>query len=148
MEIKIEDYLTQEDMKRIAEEEYRSAIRSVVVVDKERILSNAAYTVVQKLVDEHFNESLNEILVEKVVALINDLSAYNVFKSKDVFGKDESKGWTYMQQAIENNKHMIEAKVVELLEGMDISGLHYRLEDIMVGVIEKRLTGRSFTGEE
>lgn len=38
MEIDINQYLSEEDKRRIAEEEYRNAMRSWVVVDKERIL--------------------------------------------------------------------------------------------------------------
>ena len=44
MEIDINRYLSEEDKKSIAVEEYRSAIRQLVQADKERILSNCAYS--------------------------------------------------------------------------------------------------------
>jgi len=148
MEIDINQYLSEEDKKNIAEEEYRSAIRQLVQVDKERILSNCAYTVVQKLVDEAFNEDLNTILVNKVKDIIDDLSPYSVFKRKDAWDRDESKGQKYLDNAVEANKVLIEQKVQDIIVEMDVKDFHYRLEELMYSVVENRLLGRSFTGED
>lgn len=144
MEININDYLTEDDKKRIAEEEYRSVMRSLVNVDKERILSNCAYNVVQKLVDEQFNEDLNKILTDKVVNIISELSAYSVFKAKNAWDKDESKGYKFLQDAVDNNKPLIEDKVVEIISQLDASQFHYKLEELMYQVVENRLLGKSF----
>lgn len=92
-ELDVDSLLSEEDKIEIIKDEYRKVIRQVVNVDKERIFSNAAYTVVQKLVDEVFGEDLNTILVEKVKGIIKDLSSYTVFKKQDAWERDESKGW-------------------------------------------------------
>lgn len=147
MEIDINQYLSEDDKKRIAEEEYRSVIRSVVNVDKERLLSNAAYTVVQKLIDEQFGEDMNTILVEKTINIISDLSQYSVFKKKDAWDKDESKGYKYLQEAVENNKGLIEDKVTEVIASLDPSSFHYKLEELMYQVVENRLLGKTFKQE-
>jgi len=148
MEIDINQYLSEEDKRRIAEEEYRNAMRSWVVVDKERILSNAAYTVVQKLVDEQFGEDMNKILVDKTVEIIKNLSSHSVFKRKDAWDKDESKGYKYLQEAVDNNKDLIEAKVAEIIESLDASQFHYKLEELMYQVVENRLLGKTFKQDE
>lgn len=148
MEIDINQYLSEEDKKRITEEEYRSAIRSAVVVDKERLLSNAAYTVVQKLIDEQFGEDMNKLLVEKTINIISDLSAYSVFKKKDAWDKDESKGYKYLQEAVENNKELIEDKVIEIIGSLEPYDFHYKLEQLMCQVVENRLLGKTFKQEE
>lgn len=144
MEIDISQYLSEEDKKRIAEEEYRSVIRSVVAVDKERILSNAAYTVVQKMIDEQFGEDMNTILVDKTIAIIQGMSDFNVFKRKDAWDKDESKGYKYLQDAVESNKGLIEDKVAEIIQSLDASDFHYKLEELMYQVVENRLLGKTF----
>jgi len=147
MEIDISQYLSEEEKKSIAVEEYRNAIRQLVQVDKERILSNCAYTVVQKLVDDAFNEDLNTILVDKVKDIINNLSSYSVFKRKDAWDKDESKGHKYLESAVEDNKQLIESKVQEIIAELDVSSFHYKLEELMYNVVENRLLGRSFQNE-
>ena len=148
MEINIDDYISEEEKKRIAEEEYRSVIRNYVNVDKERILTNCAYRVVQKLVDEAFNEDLNQILVGKVEKIINDLSAYSVFKRKDAWDKDESKGYKYLEQAVDKHKDLVEDRVVEIINNLDPSDFHYKLEQLMYQVVENRLLGKTFKQEE
>ena len=147
MEIDISQYLSEEDKKSIAIEEYCNAIRQLVQVDKERILSNCAYTVVQKLVDDAFNEDLNTILVDKIKDIINNLSPYSVFKRKDAWDKDESKGYKYLESAVEDNKQLIESKVQEIIAELDVSSFHYKLEELMYNVVENRLLGRSFQNE-
>lgn len=148
MEINIDDYISEEERKRIAEEEYRSVIRNYVNVDKERILTNCAYRVVQKLVDEAFNEDLNQILVGKVEKIINDLSAYSVFKRKDAWDKDESKGYKYLEQAVDKHKDLVEDRVVEIINNLDPSDFHYKLEQLMYQVVENRLLGKTFKEED
>ena len=148
MEINIDDYISEEERKRIAEEEYRSVIRNYVNVDKERILTNYAYRVVQKLVDEAFNEDLNQILVGKVEKIINDLSAYSVFKRKDAWDKDESKGYKYLEQAVDKHKDLVEDRVVEIINNLDPSDFHYKLEQLMYQVVENRLLGKTFKEED
>lgn len=143
VEININDYLSEEDKIEIAKEEFRNAIRSAVVVDKERILSNCAYGVVQKLVDEHFNEDINTILTAKVVDIIKDMSAYNVFKAKDAWGKDESKGWTYLQAAIDNNKSLIDTRVKEIVEDfLTTEGREVMIEEIAQDAVYRVITDR------
>ena len=144
MEINIHDYISEEEKKRIAEEEYRSVIRNYVNVDKERILTNCAYRVLQKLVDEAFNEDLNQILVGKVENIINDLTSYSVFKRKDAWDKDESKGYKYLEQAVDNHKGLIEDKVVEIISSLEAHDFHYKLEELVYQVVENRLLGKTF----
>ena len=147
MEIDISAYLSEEDKQRIAEEEYRKVIRSIVYTDKERLFSNAAYRIVQKLVDERFGESLSKILEEKTVKIINDLSTYIVFKKKDAWDNDDSKGWKYLQESVDKHKDLIEDRVVQIIQEVDSDYVRNRLEDLMYEVVENRLLGKSFKKE-
>jgi hypothetical protein len=148
MEIDISAYLSEEDKQRIAEEEYRKVIRSIVYTDKERLFSNAAYRTVQKLVDERFGESLSKILEEKTVKIINDLSTYTVFKKKDAWDNDDSKGWKYLQESVDKHKDLIEDRVVQIIQEVDSDYVRNRLEDLMCEVVENRLLGKSFKKED
>lgn len=49
---------------------------------------------------------------------------------------------------MEDNKQLIESKVQEIIAEMDVSSFHYKLEELMYNVVENRLLGRSFTGED
>ena len=53
-------YLTEDEMRDIAEQEFRDMVRNKSSKDLERIISNSAYQVVWKAVDESLdNEAIN-----------------------------------------------------------------------------------------
>ena len=54
----------------------------------------------------------------------------------------------YLDNAVEDNKHLIEQKVQDIIAELDVKDFHYRLEELMYSVVENRLLGRSFTGED
>ena len=146
-ELDVDSLLSEEDKIEIIKDEYRKVIRQVVNVDKERIFSNAAYHVVQKLVDEVFGEDLNEILVEKVKNIIKDLSSYTVFKKQDAWERDESKGWGYLQAAIESQEQAIHSRVQEIVENyltteVQEDTIHQLAQDAVYRVIQDRLIGK------
>lgn len=145
-ELDVDSLLSEEDKIEIIKDEYRKVIRQVANVDKERIFSNAAYTVVQKLVDEVFGEDLNTILVDKVKNIINEMSSYIVFKKQDVWERDESKGWGYLQAAIESQESTIHSRVQEIVENyltteVQEDTIHQLAQDAVYRVIQDRLIG-------
>ena len=118
MEINIQDYVTEDDMRRIAEEEFRAMCRRSTTENFERILSNAAYAIVHKEVDEAFDAGMAETVKEKAIKIIQDFSAYSVFRAPNAWDKDASKGWTYMQAAIEGAKQLIDEKIESYVRDM------------------------------
>ena len=140
MEIDVKEYLSEEDMKRIAEDAWREQCHAKFITDKERILSNTAYQIVYRLVDEHFNENLEQILRDKVIKIINEMSAFNVFKQKDVWGKEESVATKLMNQVVVENKDLLTSVVQKQMINARIDEDY--LTDAIKEVIINKLTSK------
>ena len=118
MEINIQDYVTEDDMRRIAEEEFRAMCRRSTTENFERILSNAAYAMVHKEVDEVFDAGMAKTVKTKAIKIIQDFNAYSVFRAPDAWDRQASKGWTHMQAAIDGAKPLIDEKIESYVRDM------------------------------
>lgn len=138
MEINVQDYLSEDEMKEIAKDVWADQCRHKLEKDKERIISNEAYSCVFKMVDEVFGENLNQILTEKIVEIIKDMSSFSVFRVKNAWDRDESVAQKVMCQVVEENKHILKDTVVAQM-------LNAKIDDEMVAeavreVIVNKLT--------
>lgn len=115
MEINVEDYLDRDEIKDII----KNQIRYIVERDAERLLTNSAYYVVFKAVDEALDNSAKELIKAKAIAIINDLSEYSVFKKKDAWETEDSIAYQVLQEAMNENKDLIKQKVREAIENRD-----------------------------
>lgn len=125
MEINVQDYLSEDEMKEIAKDVWADKCRYKLEKDKERIISNEAYTCVFRMVDEVFGENLNQILTEKIVEIIKDMSSFSVFRVKNAWDRDESVAQKVMCQVVEENKHILKDTVVAQM-------LNAKIDDEMV----------------
>ena len=140
MQIKVEDYLSREDITEMIRYRLDDAIRK----DSERILSNTAYGVVFDAVNKALDGKMQETIKSKVVKIINELSDFNVFRSTDAWGNPETVGTKILNEAIEENRQAIKEKVKETIDGYDISSkielrLEDSLEDILLTALSKGL---------
>jgi hypothetical protein len=123
MEINIENYLSDSEIKEIVVDELRNQIRQHFRDESNanRLLSNLAHSIVQdeveKIVPNH-----HETLVKKVASLIQgkDLSYY-VFNHRYSDGKPESYGAKLIEQTVIENKEVIKQKVVDAIQNKDYS---------------------------
>ena len=115
MEINVEDYLDRDEIKDII----KNQIRYIVERDAERLLTNSAYYVVFKAVDEALDNSAKEFIKAKAIAIINELSEYSVFKKKDAWETEDSIAYQVLQEAMNENKDLIKQKVREAIENRD-----------------------------
>ena len=145
MEIKInvEDYLDREEIKELISYEISKSAKN----DAERILSNTAYGVVFEAVDKALDSSMQEIITQKVLKIIDGLSEFCVFRDLDVsYGRQEaSLGYKMINSALTENKKLLDDKVYNLLTGYDIDNriknrIEDSLEDIILDVLKKGLT--------
>ena len=118
MEINIQDYVTEEEMRRIAQEEFRNMCARSTKENFERILSNAAYEMVRKEVDEVFDAGMAKTVKTKAIKIIQDFNAYSVFRAPDAWDGQASKGWTHMQDAIDGAKPLIDEKIASYVRDM------------------------------
>lgn len=141
MQIKVEDYLSREDIT----ERIRYRLDETIRKDAERILSNTAYGVVFDAVNKALDGKMQETIKSKVVKIINELSDFNVFRSTDAWGNPGTVGTKILNEAIEENRQAIKEKVKETIDGYDISSkielrLEDSLEDILLTALKKGLT--------
>jgi len=144
MELKIEDYLSEEEIKEIAKQAVIIKVREAIRKDDlARIISNSAYHFIWKVVDEQIDGNLIDIIKEKTIKIINELSSYCIFRQRDAWQNEDSKAYTYVQQAIEDNKEVIFNRVKESMMNINTEVIMDRLNDLIYQVIEDKLCGKS-----
>lgn len=139
--INIDDYISDQEKKDIAISAFRSACDRVSAENFERIISNAGYHLVEKEVDAAFDGKMRQKVREKSIEVINGLTTYSVFRPKDVWHNEQSKGWEALQSAIEDNQEAIRERVGQLVQEIDAEDIRQLLEDRLVGEIMSKLKG-------
>lgn len=143
MEINFEDYLTEQERKEIVADVFRSQCVDKFKKDAERIFQNSAYHVVHEIVDKMHDGRVDEIIAEKAKELIANLSVYCVFRRADYWEKGESEGYKSLNQAVLNNKAVLNDKIASLIDGMDEDELRETIIEQAACVINDKLFGKA-----
>jgi hypothetical protein len=124
MEILITDYLSQEEIKEIAQDEVRVQIREHFKNEEnaKRLLSNLAYQIVQEEVNK-IVPNYEQELVKKVASLISEKDLTFHVYNFDTYGggKARSLGAKIIEQTVQENKELIRSKVVDAIQEKDYS---------------------------
>lgn len=143
MEINPMDYVPQEEIKEICIEELRGRVREALRYnDVSDILGNISYQCVFKEIEDLLQlkeEEIKQQINDKVISIINDLSSYSIFRSKDNYTKSDSLGQKYVIEAVDNNKDLIQDRVKELLVDFDTNYFKEDLQDKIYDVINEKL---------
>lgn len=137
--IDIDSYLTEEDKRSIAREEFREVCRQKSREDFERILKNSAYDMVRLEVDAAFDGKMVETVKENAVKIISELSSYSVFTPPSAWERAPSKGWENLQKAVEDNRDRINERVQTIIEGYQSHELRELIEERLVEAIVAKL---------
>lgn len=113
--INIDDYLTEDEKKAIAINEFTAACRQRASNDFERIITNSAYNAVWKAVDECFDGNSADMLKGKIVEIIKDMTAFNVFKKPDVWDNQGNDAYSVLLDLVKSNQSMINEKVIDAI---------------------------------
>lgn len=124
MEIKIERYLDDSEIKEIVQGELRIQVRKLFSGTEEntqRLLSNLAYSIVRDEVDK-IVPNYEEQLVNKVAELVKskDLS-FHVFNYHYSTNAPTSFGAKLIEQTVKENQQLIKDKVVKTIQETDYS---------------------------
>jgi hypothetical protein len=143
MEIKInvEDYLDKEEIKELISYEISKSAKN----DAERILSNTAYAIVFEAVDKALDNNAKDIIKEKVLDCINNLSEFDVFRRANAWDKESSVGQEIVDNALVDNTSEIYGRVKSAIDSINIEGkieekIEDSLEDILLTALKKGLT--------
>lgn len=137
MEINIEDYINESEMKRIVENEFRDRIRRYFLENK---LSDLIYSLCDKEICKVIEEEIPNFKEEIKVAIpseIEDINKFDIFKSKDDFmNSKDSIGQQILEKTIEENKDMLEQKVKNIFSELSKEDIAAEIEGIITDKIE------------
>lgn len=123
MEIKIENYLSDSEVKEIVSDELRVQIREHFRNEEnaKRLLSNLAYHIVMEEVDKIVPNHKEE-LVRKVTELLqqSDLK-FHVFNYDIWNGTPKSFAAKTIEETVKENKQLIKDKVIQAIQNRDYS---------------------------
>lgn len=118
IEINCKDYLTEEEMKRIATEVFMEKCNNFLnnENDIKRIISNSSYDIVYKMVDETISEDLDAMLSNKVCEIVNSMTVFNVFKEPSVWDKAPNSMYKILERELLSRKSELGDVVIKSLQ--------------------------------
>lgn len=144
MEIDVRDYLGEEEMREIAREQFSRAVERQLSssLEVERVISNIAYETVWRAVDDAVGEDAKALVAAKIPSVIDSLSCYNVFREADKFLREEkSVGQRILDEVVAENRPAIEARVREVIDGIDANRLREHIRDAIFDTVSEWIDG-------
>lgn len=138
IDINIKDYISDEEIKAIIEDEITRETRKMLCNEKEitRILTNISYYELWNKIEQEV-PNCQEIIKNKTKEKIEDLSKFDIFrKAEDYFNEKDSYAQTILNKTIENNKNIIDNKVKTIMEELSLSDLKYDIQGIIENYID------------
>ena len=118
MNIEITDYLSEQQNNDIIAQAIKDKCKVYLENNFERLLSNAAYHVVWKSVDEVIDGTFKEQLEECVQKQMSNFSEFNLFQKPDAWSRETNSAYKLLIQSVENNKHLIDGRVREVISNL------------------------------
>ena len=118
MDIKIEDYLSEEEIKEICKDalyqKIREDMRNLNVND---IIANISYAEVAAMVDTYVGEDdfCKREIPNKVRDVIAGMSTFTVFQKADAWGRKNSIAYDIMQEECRASRPLIKARVEQII---------------------------------
>lgn len=145
VEIDIDSFLSDDDKREIAADEFRNAVRAQVASHArfdnkgrgvETFLGNIGYEAYWGMLDEIVDgegETAREIIRANVLGHIRKRTTYGIFRDRDLMGRpDPSPATKIVNETVAAKKHLIENRVEQLLSELpmdDIRGVVHRIID-------------------
>ena len=117
------DYLSEDEIRDMCRDVVREQVTEALKSEKslERIVTDMAYQTVLDACEETTGQDMLGMIEERIPAIVANLSSWRVFRPKDEWDRDESRGWTYLQEALEKARPLIDQRVAELVSEIDLS---------------------------
>jgi hypothetical protein len=125
LEIKIEDYLTIDEMKDIIRDEFASSVAKTLSKETNltRIIGNIAHEIVFNEVGKYI-PNYKELLVKNVKQIIEKKDyKWEIFRCRDVWDKEEGPGLTIIKETLKSNKDDIKKRIEDAINNFDIKAL-------------------------
>lgn len=148
MNIKIEDYLDEQEIKEICKDalyqKIREDMRELNVND---IIANISYAEVEAMVDTYVGEDnfCKKEIPQKVHRVIDELSTYTVFRKADAWERKNSIAYDIMQEECRASRPRIKARIEQIIDEYNFPQLERG--EIMYAIADV-LTDRLFPEKE
>lgn len=139
MDIKIEDYLDEQEIKEICKDalyqKIREDMRELNVND---IIANISYAEVAAMVDTYVGEDnfCKKEIQQKVHRVIDELSTYTVFRKADAWERKNSIAYDIMQEECRASRPRIKARIEQIIDEynfpqLERSEIMYTIADVL-----------------
>ena len=139
MNIKIEDYLDEQEIKEICKDalyqKIREDMRKLNVND---IIANISYAEVAAMVDTYVGEDnfCKKEIQQKVHRVIDELSTYTVFRKADAWERKNSIAYDIMQEECRASRPRIKARIEQIIDEynfpqLERSEIMYTIADVL-----------------
>ena len=139
MDIKIEDYLDEQEIKEICKDalyqKIREDMRKLNVND---IIANISYAEVAAMVDTYVGEDnfCKKEIPQKVHRVIDELSTYTVFRKADAWERKNSIAYDIMQEECRASRPRIKARIEQIIDEYNFpqlkrSEIMYTIADVL-----------------
>ena len=139
MDIKIEDYLDEKEIKEICKDalyqKIREDMRELNVND---IIANISYAEVAAMVDTYVGEDdfCKKEIPQKVHRVIDELSTYTVFRKADEWERKNSIAYDIMQEECQASRPRIKARIEQIIDEynfpqLERSEIMYTIADVL-----------------
>lgn len=118
MDIKIEDYLTKEEIVEICKEVlYRKIREDMRGLNVNDIIGNISYSEVAAMVDAYVGEDdfCRREIPKKVCEAITSISAFTVFRKADVWERKNSVAYDILEEECRNARPLIRQRVEQIV---------------------------------
>lgn len=125
LEIKIEDYLTIDEMKDIIRDEFATSVARVLSKETNltRIIGNIAHDIVFNEVGKYI-PNYKELLTKNVKQIMEKKDyKWEIFRCKDVWDREEGPGLTIIKEVLNTNKEAIKKRIEDDINNFDIKAL-------------------------
>lgn len=125
LEIKIEDYLTIDEMKDIIRDEFATSVARVLSKETNltRIIGNIAHEIVFNEVGKYI-PNYKELLTKNVKQIMEKKDyKWEIFRCKDVWDREEGPGLTIIKETLNSNKEAIKKRIEDAINNFDIKAL-------------------------
>ena len=140
MDIKIEDYLDEQEIKEICKDalyqKIREDMRELNVND---IIANISYAEVAAMVDTYVGEDnfCKKEIQQKVHRVIDELSTYTVFRKADAWERKNSIAYDIMQEECRASRPRIKARIEQIIDEynfpqLERSEIMYTIADVLI----------------
>ncbi len=137
MEIDIKEYLSEDEIKKVCEDalynKIREDMRNLNVND---IIANISYDEVAAMVDAHIGENdyCKKAIAQKVPQIIDNLSAFTVFRKADAWERQNSIAYDILQEESRAARPLIKQRIEQIVKEYDFPELSRN--DIMFTLAE------------